>query len=188
MAPRNAERRGSQRVLMAGLCREGAHETRASPGTARGVESPRYGGSAGSRRRRTSPVRSPFLRSLSPSWGTFEKESPMHVSRRSTRSSLRIATALVLVAAVARGNHKDERLGFTIQTPNKWTAIPMSGDERWMVAKHLCDKSYFWEDKKEGWPREHKPDMEVIAFVDAAVKEKAKLVKKEARNGRREWF
>ncbi|HEV8114074.1 MAG TPA: hypothetical protein VGR31_14985 [Planctomycetota bacterium] len=115
----------------------------------------------------------------------------MHVSRCSPqglRFSLRIAACLTLIASVALANHKDERLGFTIQTPNKWTAIPMSGDERWMVAKYLSDKSYFWEDKKEGWPREHKPDMEVVAFVDAAVKEKAKLVKKEARNGRTEWF
>jgi hypothetical protein len=116
----------------------------------------------------------------------------MHESRRSCLPRRFGGLAVFLLAAALAappfGNHKDDRLGFTMQTPNKWAAIPMAADERWMVAKYLSDKTYFWTDKKGGWTQEHQPDMEVIAFVDAAVKEKAKLIQKDKRDGRTEWI
>ena len=102
------------------------------------------------------------------------------------RSSLALvvwttATMFALVAP-ARGDFKDERLGMTIQTPKGWTTLPMSVDERWKVAKYISDKSYFWTEKGS-YTWEHKPSMEVIAFVAAAVKEKVKVEKKQDKNG-----
>ena len=94
---------------------------------------------------------------------------------------------LVLLANISSAAHKDERLGFTIQTPNKWTEVPVGGDDRWMVGKYMSDRTYTWNGGKDDWPREHKPDMQMIAFVEAAVREKAKLIQKEKRNGRTEW-
>jgi hypothetical protein len=113
-------------------------------------------------------------------------------SRRAFRAraaaAVTVLAALIANAPSARANHKDERLGYTIQTPNKWTEVPLSPDERWMVGKYLSDKTNFWTEKSDGWSREHRPDMEMIAFVDAAVKEKAKLVQKEKRDGHTEWI
>lgn len=91
-------------------------------------------------------------------------------------------------SAVLFGTHKDARIGFSIQTPVQWTAVPIAGDDRWMVGKYLADKSSFWTEKGGGWTYEHRPDMEMIAFVDAKVVEKAKLVAKEKRDGRSQFI
>jgi hypothetical protein len=96
----------------------------------------------------------------------------------------------LLLAAMLGGralaDHKDDRLGFTIQTPRGWSEIPMNVDERWKVARYISDKSLFWTEKDGGWTWEHKPNMEVIAFVAAATKEKIKIEKKETKEGT-EW-
>lgn len=104
---------------------------------------------------------------------------------RAGRTTLGLLFACVL-ATRALADHKDERLGFTIQTPRGWNEIPMSVDERWKVAKYLSEKSLFWTEKG-GWTWEHKPNMEVIAFVAAAIKEKIKVEKKETKDGEIEW-
>jgi hypothetical protein len=90
---------------------------------------------------------------------------------------------LATLAPFSVAGHKDERLGFTIQTPRGWSEIPMNVDERWKVAKYFSDKSFFWTEKDGGWTREHKPNMEVVAFVAAAMKEKIKVEKKETKEG-----
>ncbi|MFN0007691.1 MAG: hypothetical protein ACKVXR_07270 [Planctomycetota bacterium] len=104
---------------------------------------------------------------------------------RAARVCLGLLCACVL-ATRAAADHKDERLGFTIQTPRGWNEIPMSVDERWKVAKYLSEKSFFWTEKG-GWTWEHKPNMEVVAFVADAVKEKIKVEKKETKQGEIEW-
>jgi hypothetical protein len=75
--------------------------------------------------------------------------------------------------------HKDERLGFTINTPKDWTAVATAVDERWIVAKYMADKSSFWTDKATGYTAEHKAGMQIIAFVSEAVKAKVKVTEKE---------
>jgi hypothetical protein len=111
----------------------------------------------------------------------FEESLFMH-ARSVSALVLWISAAIFTLVAPARGDFKDDRLGMTIQTPKGWTTIPMSVDERWKVAKFLSDKSYFWTEKG-GWTEEHKPTMEIIAFVDAAVKEKVKVEKKTDKAG-----
>ncbi len=91
--------------------------------------------------------------------------------------------ALVVCCAVsARADHKDARLGFTIQTPREWTSIPQRADERWLVANFQSNKPNFWTEKG-GWTVEHRPDMQAIAFVDEQIKALAKVTKKTDRQG-----
>lgn len=85
--------------------------------------------------------------------------------------------------AAGAGEHVDTRLGIKLAYPKAWATIPLSLDERWMVAKFLSDKSYFHTEKGGGWTSEHKPDMQIIAFVAEAMKEKIKVEKKETESG-----
>lgn len=96
--------------------------------------------------------------------------------------TLACALALFALTALARADHKDARLGFTIQTPRGWTPLPMKVDERWLVSNYQCDKPYFWTDKG-GWTQEHRPDMQMIAFVSEDIKAKAKVTKSEDKKG-----
>jgi hypothetical protein len=140
----------------------------------------------------------------SPFPGPRQPSSPRPISNRSSRSrpnrgARGNAFAVSLVSAVsfaaaaigvperasaaslvpAFGTHKDERLGFTIQTPKDWTAVATAVDERWIVVKDLADKSSFWTDKSTGFTAEHKAEMQVIAFVSDAVKAKYKVTESE---------
>ena len=88
--------------------------------------------------------------------------------------SLLLATALSFCAVAAPSAaqyHEDNRLGFKVYTPKKWTSIPISSDEGWVVAKFLSPKPYFFTDKDLGYTYEHKPNMEVIAFLSDKYKE-----------------
>jgi len=84
---------------------------------------------------------------------------------------------------VGDGEHVDTRLGIKFFVPKSWAQIPLTAEERWMVAKYLSDKSYFHTEKGGGWTSEHKPDLQVIAFVSEAMKTKIKAEKKETESG-----
>jgi hypothetical protein len=105
---------------------------------------------------------------------------------RIIRGCLVICAALCTVGLV-RADYKDARLGFTIATPRGWTTLPMNVDERWKVAKYISDKGFFWTEKGGGWTYEHKANMEIIAFVAEATKEKMKVDKKQDKDGNIEW-
>jgi hypothetical protein len=88
--------------------------------------------------------------------------------------SLLLATALSFCAVAApslAGSHEDKRLGYKIYTPKKWTSIPISSDESWVVAKFLSPRFNYYTDKNLGYTFEHKPQMEVIAFLSDKYKE-----------------
>ncbi len=91
----------------------------------------------------------------------------------------RILLALLLVTLTtsylgAQNLHRDQKRGFQINAPAKWTQIPISTAEKWVVAKYLSDKDY--RDKAEG--RTHRPEMKVVLFPDAVTKERgAKITK-----------
>ena len=53
--------------------------------------------------------------------------------------------------------HRDEDLGWTMQVPRGWKRIPLPSEERWVVAKYLCDRKY---PTKDGW--DHVPELKVI--------------------------
>jgi len=75
------------------------------------------------------------------------------------------------------GYHQDERFGYKIKPPKKWTNIPVKVDEGWLIAKFLSDRSYFYTEKG-GWTHDHKPEVMIIAFVDEVVKKKGPDVEK----------
>lgn len=88
-----------------------------------------------------------------------------------------------LLANLAYADHQDARLGFKVATPKAWSGVPTKVDERWIVAKFVSDKSYFWTEKGGGWTSEHKPDMTMIAFVSEAIKERARVQKEKDKDG-----
>lgn len=106
-------------------------------------------------------------------------------------SIARIATPALAAAPssvpAAGDEYVDPRLGIRIAFPHGWSPIPMSVDERWKVAKYLSDKTHFWTEKGGGWTMEHKPTMEVVAFVAEAMKQKVKVEKKRDKDGEIDW-
>jgi hypothetical protein len=103
-----------------------------------------------------------------------------------TRLALVPFFALALLSPLARADLKDARLGYQVQTPHGWTAVPTTVEERWIVGKYIADKPNFWTDKATGWTSEHRPDMTAIAFVAEAVRERAKVSQREKKDGTKE--
>ncbi len=85
-------------------------------------------------------------------------------------SSPRVVTAMALMLAAVGGLvapraasaalHSNPELGYSMQIPSGWKEIPIASEERYIVAKFLCDREY--SDPKEGWG--HTPDLKVIVF------------------------
>jgi len=85
------------------------------------------------------------------------------------------ATPAPVVMAGPQGSgswHENPRFGFKFRPPKKWSEIPLKRGEQWMVAKYMSDKTYFYTDKDDGWTWEHRPELIVVAFVDAVVNKK----------------
>lgn len=97
---------------------------------------------------------------------------------------------LVVFALVARTvsasplllEHKDERVGFKMQTPRDWKEIPTSSDERWIVGKYLSSKENF-AGSKQG-TASYAPQMLMSAFVKEDEKETIRV--KAGEDGKRE--
>ena len=83
-------------------------------------------------------------------------------------SSYLIGAALLAVAiggvvaprSASAAVHTDEELGYSLRVPQDWKQIPIASEEKYIVAKYLCDREY--SDKKEGYT--HTPDLKVIVF------------------------
>jgi len=101
---------------------------------------------------------------------------------RLARTALLVAAALAVLVPTLRADHKDARLGFAIQTPRDWNAIPQKADETWLVANYQSKKAFFFTEKG-GWTEDHKPNMQVIAFVGDQIKEMAKVEKRKDKKG-----
>jgi hypothetical protein len=86
--------------------------------------------------------------------------------------------ALALLSAAARaGEYQDDRLGFKIQIPREWAPIAQKVDERWIVAKYLSNKNTFYTDETHGYTVDHKPEMQIIAFVKEAVQQERTVLR-----------
>lgn len=84
--------------------------------------------------------------------------------------------AVTLAAPAASADvHKDTDLGFQINVVKDWTFVPVSADEKWIIAKFLGDRDY--GAKKEGYL--HRPHMEVILFPSEALRNSGAKVKAE---------
>ncbi|HYC79288.1 MAG TPA: hypothetical protein VEI02_16845 [Planctomycetota bacterium] len=82
---------------------------------------------------------------------------------------LLVATAAAQEAVFKNGWHEDRKMGFKIRVPEKWDQVPMSPEERWIVAKYLCNREYV---ARGEFYFTHKPTLRVIVFLDDAKKVK----------------
>src|SRR5688572_4489347 len=62
--------------------------------------------------------------------------------------------------------HEDPKWGFKLRVPEGWDALPLAVNERWIVARFHGDQKYV--DPKSGWWAEHRPELKVIVFTEAA--------------------
>jgi hypothetical protein len=92
----------------------------------------------------------------------------------------------VFASPFAHADHKDARLGFTIQTPRGWTQLPQQAAEKWIVGAYQSDKVNVYTEKG-GWTTEHRPDMEMIAFVSEDLKKRADIQHRKDKKGNDEW-
>ena len=64
--------------------------------------------------------------------------------------------------------HEDTRVGFKLRTPKDWQQIPLQTNEAWVVGKYVSDERTYYTDPTLGWTYEHKPNLNMIAFVEGA--------------------
>jgi hypothetical protein len=88
---------------------------------------------------------------------------------RNVTGALWAFVALFSSIASSQETHEDPKLGFKIRAPRDFQKIPVQPDEEWIVARWLSDRAYFQKDTTTGYSMDHKPEMHVIAFVDAVV-------------------
>lgn len=73
--------------------------------------------------------------------------------------------------------HEDSSWGFKVRVPSGWEKIPLQVNERWIIGKYMCNRSYVGE---EGW--NHKPDMKIVVFPEEVKKKKGKVDLKATEN------
>src|SRR5262245_41557310 len=81
------------------------------------------------------------------------------------------ALAALPPAARAQDLHEDARLGFKIRAPKDFGEVPLKPDEEWIVGRWMSSRAYYQTDPTSGNSYDHKPEMHVIAFLDAKVNE-----------------
>lgn len=97
---------------------------------------------------------------------------------RTLAHSLAIGIALALGAgfapradACAPPQHStltDERLGFELERPRDWTAIPVKLDEEWIVARFMGDRIYSYTDRRTGYTYEERAELWVVRLAGGA--------------------
>lgn len=112
--------------------------------------------------------------------------SKYRCSRVRVTAGLAILAALILslggaadVAAAPGEYHIDKKLGYKVKSPRDWRQIAMGGDEKWIAAKFLSNKTCYWTDKESQMTAEHKPVMQVIVFIDEVVKKRGLEIEKD---------
>jgi hypothetical protein len=78
---------------------------------------------------------------------------------------------LLAAAPVEAETFTDEKLGFSVNVPEGWRSIPISGEEAYIVAKWQSEREYV---DKEGWS--FRPELKVVLF-DPKGKKTAELSK-----------
>lgn len=90
---------------------------------------------------------------------------------RLTQFALTAVSVTLLTASAFAQTHEDNRMGFKMRQPKEFTSIPIKATEEWIVAKFLSEKSHFFTDPDLKLTYEHKPEMQVIAFLGEKFKE-----------------
>ena len=102
---------------------------------------------------------------------------------RGVRAFALVVIGLSVIVAVPRAaradTYKDEKLGFSLNAPSKWKQMPLSTDERWMVAEWQSSREFEDSDAKtNSWTR-HKPKLDVIIIPNSAAKQKGAELQKD---------
>lgn len=87
-------------------------------------------------------------------------------------------SGLVAPAVAQKGLYEDDKQGFRIKIPDKWTVVPVQIDEKWIVAKFLSNRSYETKSRDFTDYGEHKPLITIIRFSDEARKLRVEEEKK----------
>lgn len=86
----------------------------------------------------------------------------------------RLVLLALLASVVASSSssaqlYKDERLGFSLRIPKDYEQVPTKSSEEYVVAHFVSKKETFLIDKSDGFSWVHRPDIQVIAFLDAVI-------------------
>jgi hypothetical protein len=83
------------------------------------------------------------------------------------------AGALVAAPSPARAEtYKDEKLGFSLNPPAKWKAMPISTDEKWLIAEWQAPRPFETSDAKTNSWTSHQPKLDVIIIPNSAAEQK----------------
>lgn len=75
--------------------------------------------------------------------------------------------------------YKDEKLGYSLASPSKWKQMPISTDERWLVAEWQHPREFEDADAKtNSWTR-HQPKLDVVVIPNSAAEQKGAEIRKE---------
>ena len=87
---------------------------------------------------------------------------------------------IVAVPRAARADaYKDEKLGFSVNSPSKWKQMPISTDDQWKVAEWQSGREFIDEDSKtNSWTRQT-PKLDVIIIPNSAADQKGAEVQKD---------
>jgi hypothetical protein len=107
--------------------------------------------------------------------------------RRTPRCLVLFAVLIGGLPAAAQGTfnkgwHEDARHGFKVKIPDKWDPVPVSVDEKWIVAKYIGDKPLIVK-RGDYSGVDLKPQLRVIVFSDEARKPRDAEVKVEGKEG-----
>jgi hypothetical protein len=87
------------------------------------------------------------------------------------------ALAVGLLTASARearaDQFKDEKLGYSLNTPGKWSRMPIATDEKWIVAEWKSQRQWEYRDPKTDQFTLHEPKLDVVVIPNSAAKQKA---------------
>jgi hypothetical protein len=103
-----------------------------------------------------------------------------------TRGLRALAVALLGVGTIvasprdARADaYKDEKLGYSLNAPGKWKRMPLSTDEKWLVAEWQNPRDFEDADAKtNSWTR-HQPKLDVIIIPNSAAEQKGAEIQKD---------
>ena len=84
---------------------------------------------------------------------------------RLVRFSLLLLSFALLAPVLAAQKFEDKRFGYELRTPRDWTQVPIKANEEYIIAKFLSEKTHFFTDPDLKLTYEHKPEIQVIAFL-----------------------
>jgi hypothetical protein len=98
------------------------------------------------------------------------------------RFSLLLLSFAVLAPLAGAQKFEDKRFGYELRTPKDWTQVPIKANEEYIIAKFLSKKNHFYTDPDLKLTYEHKPEIQVIAFLSEKYR-KDEVEREESDNG-----